>query len=185
MSQNNLTACQIDYFKTCWCRLNSLKPTQCSYLLRYVDSYSNASYFCTYHTIRKTMDCFDKSYIFPKASVSNMYIYFMILIFIVGLLGNGLSIITLIFSKLQRLNVYKNLAILCFLNILYLLTILIRYKNIYHQDLRNVSTIHCRIHSFIVAFIGHLCSWQLVSTCIQRLHALLSLKLHRAASWVC
>ncbi|CAF3352072.1 unnamed protein product [Rotaria socialis] len=184
MSINNLTLCQIDYFKACWCQLNASEPIQCSYLLRHAVSYSNSSYFCTYHTIRRSIDCWNSSYILSKSSASEIYIYSTILIFIIGLLGNGLSIITLLCSKLRRLNIYKNLTIFCFLNILYLLSVLIRYRNIYHQDLRSVSTKFCQIHTFIVAFIGHLCSWQLVSTSIQRLYALLSLKSQRTTSWI-
>jgi hypothetical protein len=63
--------------------------------------------------------------------------------------------------------------------------ILIRHKNNYEQDLRDISVEFCRLHTFIVAFIGHLCSWQLVSTSIQRVYALLSLQSHRTTSWVC
>ncbi|CAF2047548.1 unnamed protein product [Rotaria magnacalcarata] len=184
MSINNLTLCRIDYFKACWCQLNASEPIQCSYLLRHAASYSNSSYFCTYHTIRRTIDCLNSSYIFSKSSASEIYIYSTILIFIIGLLGNGLSIITLLCSKLCRLDIYKNLTIFCFLNILYLLLVLIRHRNIYHQDLRNISTKFCRMHTFIIAFIGHLCSWQLVSTSIQRLYALLSLKSQRTTSWI-
>jgi hypothetical protein len=91
----------------------------------------------------------------------------------------------LLHKSLRRLSVYRNLAILCALNILYLLAVLIRYINNYNQDLRNISPNFCRLHTFTVAFTGHLCSWQLVSTSIQRVHALLSLKLYRATSWVC
>ncbi|CAF4306550.1 unnamed protein product, partial [Adineta steineri] len=57
--------------------------------------------------------------------------------------------------------------------------------NKYNQDLRNISPNVCRWHKFIVTFTGHLCTWQLVSTSIQRVHALLSLQLHRTTSWVC
>jgi hypothetical protein len=105
--------------------------------------------------------------------------------FIIGLLGNGISIIILLSTKLRGLNVYRNLTILCFLNILYLITILIRHENFYQQDLRDISNDFCRLHTFIVAFIGHLCSWQLVSMSIQRVCALLSLQSHRVTSWVC
>jgi len=62
---------------------------------------------------------------------------------------------------------------------------LIRDENIYKQDLRNFSMDFCRLHVFLAAFIGHLCSWQLVSTSIQRVYALLSLQSHRTTSWVC
>jgi hypothetical protein len=88
-------------------------------------------------------------------------------------------------KKLRRLSIYRNLTILCALNILYLFAILIRHTNIYNQDLRKVSPQACRLHTFIVAFTGHLCSWQLVSTSIQRVYALLSLESHRNTSWVC
>ncbi|CAF5113630.1 unnamed protein product, partial [Rotaria sp. Silwood1] len=80
---------------------------------------------------------------------------------------------------------YPHLPILHTFNILYLLTISIRHLNTYHQDLRNISSNMCRLHTFIVAFTGHLCSWQLVSTSIQRVYALLSLYSHRTKSWVC
>jgi len=154
--------------------------------LKHAISFSNSSYFCVYHEIRKTIECFNSSYIFPKSSVSNVYIYLTISLFIIGLIGNGVSIIILLSTKLRRFSVYRNLAILCFLNILYLASILIRYKtNNYQQDLRDISTEFCRLHAFTVAFLGHLCSWQLVSTSIQRVHALLSLQSHRTTSWVC
>ena len=177
--------CQADYFNTCWCPLNSSQPITCTYLLRYVASHSNSSYFCIYHIIRKAIECFNSSTTFSKSSVSNIYIYATIVIFIIGLLGNGISIIILWSTKLCRLNVYRNLGILCFLNILYLIAILTRHENNYQQDLRDISTDLCRLHVFTVAFIGHLCSWQLVSTSIQRVYALLSLKSHRTTSWVC
>jgi len=121
----------------------------------------------------------------PKNSVSNIYIYLTISLFIIGLIGNGISIIILLSTKLRCLSVYKNLTILCILNILYLISILIRHKNIYQQDLRYISIELCRLHTFTVAFIGHLCSWQLVSTSIQRIYALLSLQSHRKTPWVC
>ncbi|CAF0774063.1 unnamed protein product [Rotaria sp. Silwood1] len=185
MSQDNLTLCRANYFETCWCQLNSSEPIKCSYLLRHETSFSNSSYFCVYHTIRKAIECFNSSHIFPKSSTSNVYIYLTLLLCIIGFIGNGISIIILLCSKLSRFNVFKNLSIFCFLNILYLISILIRHVNIYQQDLRDTSTELCRLHRFTVTFIGHLCSWQLVSTSIQRLHALLSLKSHRTKSWVC
>jgi hypothetical protein len=138
-----------------------------------------------YHTIRKTIDCFNSTLVFPKLdSVSSIYIYLTIFIFLIGLLGNGLSIIILFHKTLRYLSVYRNLAILCTLNIFYLLAIVIRHRNNYNQDLRDISPKICRLHVFIVAFTGHLCSWQLVSTSIQRVYALLSLQAHRRTSWV-
>jgi hypothetical protein len=157
----------------------------CPYLLHYAASVSNSSYFCVHHMIRKAIECFKSSYIFPKSYVTNVYVYLTIILFIIGLFGNGISIIILLSTKLRRLNVYRNLTILCFLNILYLALILIRHRNNYQQDLRDVSVEFCRLHVFAVAFIGHLCSWQLVSTSIQRVHGLLSLQLNRTTSWVC
>ncbi|CAF1262732.1 unnamed protein product [Rotaria sordida] len=184
MSQNNLTLCRANYFETCWCHVNSSELVKCSYLLRHATSFSNSSYFCVYHTIRKAIECFNSSYVFPNSPVSNFYIYMTLLLCIIGFIGNGISIIILLCSKLNRFNVYKNLTIFCFLNILYLISILIRHINIYQQDLRDTSTELCRLHRFTVTFIGHLCSWQLVSTSIQRLHALLSLKPHPTTSWI-
>ncbi|CAF2908711.1 unnamed protein product [Rotaria sp. Silwood2] len=184
ISQNNLTLCRANYFETCWCQVNSSELVKCSYLLRHATSFSNSSYFCVYHTIRKVIECFNSTSIVPQSSVSNVYIYLTLLLCIIGFIGNGISIIVLLCSKLSRFNVFKNLTIFCFLNILYLISILIRHMNIYQQDLRDTSTELCRLHRFIVTFIGHLCSWQLVSTSIQRLHALLSLKSNRTTSWI-
>ncbi len=185
-SRDNLILCKFNYFEHCWCKLNSTEPIKCPYLLRHVISLSNSSHFCIYHTIRKTIECYNSSFIFPKInSVSNIYIYLTIFLFIIGLIGNGLSIIILLNKTLRRLSVYRNLIILCALNIFYLLAILIRHKNNYNQDIRDISPKLCRLHTFIVAFIGHLCSWQLVSTSIQRAHALFSLQLHFQTSWVC
>ncbi len=185
-SRDNLTLCKADYFETCWCKLNTTESITCPYLLRHVIPSSNSSYFCVYHTIRKTIDCFNSSFIFPKmTSVSTIYVYLTIFLFIIGLIGNGLSIIILLNKTLRRLSVYRNLIILCILNIFYLLAVLIRYRNRSNQDIRNISPNICRLHAFIVAFTGHLCSWQLVSMSIQRIHALLSLKSHRKTSWVC
>jgi hypothetical protein len=116
--------------------------------------------------------------------VSNLYLYVTIIISIIGILGNGFAIVVLFDKTLRRLSVYRNLIIYCALNILYLLAISSRHINSYNQDLRDISPSICRWHSFVVAFTGHLCSWQLVSTSIQRLHALLSLQLNRTASWV-
>lgn len=184
-SQNNLTLCRANYFETCWCKHNSNETITCPYLLRYVNSISNSSYFCIYHTIRKTIDCFNTIFIFPKSeSVSKFYIYLTIFLFIIGLIGNGLSIGILLNKTFRRLSVYQNLVILCIFNIFYLLTVLIRYRNNSNRDIRDISPIMCRLHSFIVAFTGHLCSWQLVSMSIQRVHALLSLQSHRQTSWV-
>ena len=135
--------------------------------------------------IRKSIECFNSSYIFPKSYVTNVYVYLTLVLFIIGLFGNGISMIILISTNLRRLNIYRNLTILCFLNILYLALILIRHKNKYQQDIRDISTDFCRFHMFAVAFIGHLCSWQLVSTSVQRVHGLLSLQSHRTTSWVC
>jgi len=101
------------------------------------------------------------------------------------MIGNGISIVILLSTKLRHLSVYRNLTILCLLNIFYLTLMLIRDENIYKQDLRNFSMDFCRLHVFLAAFIGHLCSWQLVSTSIQRVYALLSLQSHRTTSWVC
>ena len=171
--------------ETCWCKLNSSERIFCPYLLRYVKSVSNASYFCVYHTLRKTIDCFNSSFIFPKSdSISSVYLHLTTFLFIIGLIGNGLSILILLNKTLRHLSVYRNLAILCVLNIFYLLAILIRHRNTYNQDLRDISANLCRLHAFIVAFTGHLCSWQLVSTSIQRAHALLRLRAHRQTSWV-
>lgn len=87
-------------------------------------------------------------------------------------------------TKLQRLCIYRNLTILCFLNIFYLISIFIRYKNTSDQDIREISIEFCRLHTFFVAFLGHLCSWQLISTSIQRVHGLLSLQSHQTISWM-
>jgi hypothetical protein len=139
-----------------------------------------------YHIIRKAIDCYNSSVIFPKTdSVSSVYIYLTTILFIIAIIGNGLSMIILCDKILRRLGVYQNLTILCALNILYLFAILIRHRNTYNQDLRGISPRACRLHSFIVAFTGHLCSWQLVSTSIQRVYALLSLQSHSNSSWVC
>ncbi|CAF1233346.1 unnamed protein product [Adineta ricciae] len=186
LAYNNLSLCKADYFETCWCKLNRSEVTTCSYLLRHVASSSNLTHFCVYHNIRKIIECFNSTSIFSKSSysASNMYIYFTILLFIVGIIGNGLSIIVLFAKTLRCLSIYRNLIILCALNIFYLLAISSRHINIYNQDLRNISPNVCRWHTFIVAFTGHLCSWQLVSTSIQRVHASLSLQLHRTASWI-
>lgn len=150
-----------------------------------MDSTSNSSYFCVYHTIRRVIECFNSTAIFPKTdSVSTLYVYLTIITFAIGFLGNGLSTVILLNKNLRRLSVYRNLAILCIFNVLYLLAISIRHINTYNQDLRHISSEICRIHTFIVAFTGHLCSWQLVSTSIQRVHALLSLRHHGSKSWV-
>ncbi|CAF1215493.1 unnamed protein product [Rotaria sordida] len=184
LSRNNLSLCKANYFETCWCKLNSTEPVTCPYLLRYVVSSSNSSYFCVYHTIRKVIECFNSTSIFSKIdSISIIYIYLTIFIFTIGFIGNGLSIIILFNKKLRCLGVYRNLTILCTLNIFYLLAISIRHINTYNRDLRHISPQLCRLHTFIVAFTGHLCSWQLVSTSIQRVHALLSLDSHRTKSW--
>ena len=184
-SQNNLTLCSADYFQTCWCRWNTTEPLTCPYLLHHVKSLSNSSYFCVYHTIRKTIECFHSSLIFPSTdSVSSRYISLTIVLFLIGLIGNGFSMIILLHRTLRMLSVYRNLTILCLLNIFYLLAILIRHQNFYDQDLRDVSLPICQWHMFIVAFTGHLCSWQLVSTSIQRAYALLSLQGHGQTSWV-
>ena len=184
-SRDNLTLCDANYFEACWCKLNSSEPVICPYLLRHVKSSSNSSYFCVYHTIRKLVECFNPSFIFPKHDfVLPIYIYLTTFLFIIGLIGNGLSIIILLNKTLRYLSVYRNLTILCALNILYLLAILIRHRNNYNQDLRGLSPNICRLHTFIIAFTGHLCSWQLVSTSIQRVHALLSLQVPRETFWV-
>ncbi|CAF0774239.1 unnamed protein product [Adineta steineri] len=184
LTQNNLKLCKVTYFETCWCKLNSNESVTCPYLLRHVNSSSNSSYFCVYHIIRKTIECFDSSIIYPKDDfVSNTYIYLTIILFLIGIIGNGLSIIVLFDKTLRYLSIYRNLAILCAFNIFYLLSISIRHINKYNQDLRNISPNVCRWHKFIVTFTGHLCTWQLVSTSIQRVHALLSLQLHRTTSW--
>ncbi|CAF0993981.1 unnamed protein product [Adineta ricciae] len=184
IARNNLILCRADYFQACWCTVNSTTPISCTYLLRNAASYSNASYFCVYHIIRKTIECINSTHIFPQPTVSNVYNYLTALLFFIGLFGNGVSFVILLSTKLRRLNVYRNLSILCFLNILYLAIVLIRYKNIYGYDLRIISNEFCRFHTFLVAFIGHLCSWQLVSTSIQRVHALFSLESHQTTSWV-
>ena len=185
LSENNLTLCKADYFETCWCPLNVSVPTTCPYLLRHVVSLSNSSSFCLYHTIRQTIECFKASLIFPPTnSASGIYISSTLILFLLGLLGNGLSMIILFGKTLRPISVYRNLFILCGLNIFYLLAVLIRHTNLYRQDLRLVSFDFCRYHTFLVAFTGHLCSWQLVSTSIQRVHALLSLQSHRGTSWV-
>ena len=185
VSKNNLTLCKANYMETCWCPVNSNEPVSCPYLLRHVDVISNISYFCVYHTIRQGIDCFNNSLIYPKSeSISRLYIYSTILLFIIGLLGNGFSMIILFGRSLRSLSVYRNLFLLCTFNIFYLLAVLIRHSNNYQQDLRDISPQFCRWHTFTVAFTGHLCSWQLVSTSIQRVHALLSLELPRTGSWV-
>ena len=184
-SQDNLTLCSANYFETCWCPWHSSEPTTCPYLLNHVKSLSNSTYFCVYHTIRKGIECFRSSLIFPATdSVSSKYISFTIVLFLIGLIGNGLSLIILFHRTLRSLSVYRNLAILCLLNLLYLFAILIRHQNFYHQDIRDISPNICRWHTFIVAFTGHLCSWQLVSTSTQRVNALLSLQVHGQTSWV-
>ncbi|CAF2848891.1 unnamed protein product [Rotaria sp. Silwood2] len=184
LSRNNLSLCKADYFETCWCKVNSTESIICPYLLRHVISFSNSSYFCVYHTIRKAIECFNSTSIFPKTdSVSTIYVYLTIVIFTIGFIGNGLSMIILLNKTLRRLGFYRNLTILCAFNIFYLLAISIRHINTYSQDLRHISPEVCRLHTFIVAFTGHLCSWQLVSTSIQRVHALFSLHPHQTKSW--
>ena len=184
-SENNLTLCHADYFQSCWCRWNSSQPMECTYLLRYAKCFSNTSYFCIYHIIRNTIECFDSKYILPKYPISNLFSYFSLAFFLIGVIGNGMSIVILLSTKLRNFSIYRNLTILCLLNILYLISIFIREKNFSNQDLRNISVDFCRFHVFLTAFVGHLCSWQLVSTSIQRVHALLSLQSHRTTSWVC
>jgi hypothetical protein len=135
--------------------------------------------------MRKAIECFNTSFIYPKNDfVSSIYIYLTIFLFVISLIGNGLSIIILLNKILRCISVYRNLTILCILNIFYLFAVLIRHRNNYNQDLRHLSPNICRLHTFIIAFTGHLCSWQLVSTSIQRVHALLSLQVHRQTSWV-
>jgi hypothetical protein len=107
-----------------------------------------------------------------------------LVLFIVGLVGNGLSMIILLESHLRCLRVYHNLFLLCGWNIFYLFAVLLRHTNIYGQDIRDKSFDLCRLHVFIVAYAGHLCSWQLVMMSIQRVQVLLSLRTHRTASWV-
>jgi hypothetical protein len=130
------------------------------------------------------VECFNAHHIIPKTTVSNIHLYLSLMLFTIGMIGNGISTLILLSTKLRHLSVYRNLTILCLLNIFYLTLILIRDENIYKQDLRNFSMDFCRLHVFLTAFIGHLCSWQLVSTSIQRVYALLSLQSHRTASWV-
>lgn len=171
--------------ETCWCPVNQTDPVSCPFLLRHVNQISNASHFCVYHTIRLAIDCFNVSLVYPKSdSISNFYIYSTFLLFIIGLIGNGFSMIILSGRTLRSLSVYRNLFLLCAFNIFYLFAVLIRHSNFYQQDLREISSEFCRWHTFAVAFTGHLCSWQLVSTSIQRVNALLSLELPRPASWV-
>ncbi|UJR37236.1 hypothetical protein I4U23_029945 [Adineta vaga] len=184
ITRDNLILCRAEYVQACWCPLNSSEPILCTYLLKHAVSYSNSSYFCVYHLIRKTIECINSSSIFPQPPVSNLYHSLTLILFLIGLLGNGISIFILLSTKLRRLNVYRNFSILCFLNILYLATVLIRYKNMYRYDLRIISNEFCRLHTFFIAFIGHLCSWQLVSTSIQRVHALFSLESHQTTSWL-
>ena len=185
ISHDNLTLCGATYFETCWCPLNSSQPSLCPFLLRYAVAYSNASYFCVYHTIRQTIECLNTSCVFPRADpVSHPYLFITVALLVMGVVGNGLSIVTLLDRSLRQLSVYRNLAILCALNILYLSAVSIRHINTYHRDLRDASPSLCRLHTFAIAFTGHVCSWQLVSTSIQRVRALLSLELHRTASWV-
>ncbi|CAF1511141.1 unnamed protein product [Rotaria sp. Silwood1] len=184
ISQSNLSLCKANYFEACWCKINTNESITCPYLLRHVNSYSNSSYFCVFHTIRRVIECFNSTLIFPQNdSTLTIIVYLTIFIFTIGFIGNGLSMIILLNRTLRRLSVYRNLTILCAFNILYLLAISIRHLNTYHQDLRNISSNMCRLHTFIVAFTGHLCSWQLVSTSIQRVYALLSLYSHRTKSW--
>ena len=64
-----------------------------------------------------------------------------------GVVGNGLSIVILLGRSLRHLSVYRNLAILCALNILYLSAVCIRHINTYHQDLRDASPELCRLHN--------------------------------------
>ena len=185
ISHDNLTLCKATYFEACWCPLNSSQPSLCPYLLRHAVSYSNASYFCVYHTIQQAIECLNASCILPRPDpVSHPYLFITVALLMMGVVGNGLSIVILLGRSLRHLSVYRNLAILCALNILYLSAVCIRHINTYHQDLRDASPELCRLHTFAIAFTGHLCSWQLVSTSIQRVRALLSLELHRAASWV-
>ena len=185
ITENNLTLCHADYFQACWCKWNSSQPSECTYLLRYAKCFSNTSYFCIYHIIRNTIECFDSKYILPKYSISTIPLYFSRIFFLIGLIGNGISILILLSTKLRYLSIYRNLTILCLLNILYLISIFVREENFAKQDLRNISVEFCRLHVFFTAILGHLCSWQLVSTSVQRVHALLSLQSHRTTSWVC
>lgn len=175
----------MNYFETCWCKSNSNQSIVCPYLLRHVGTLSDSNYFCTYHTIRKLVECFNSTIVYPRQeSISFVYITLTILLFIIGLIGNGLSIVILFRRSLRQISVYQNLIILCSLNILYLFTILIRHRNPYNRDLREISSDVCRKHVFSVALTGHLCSWQLVSTSIQRVYSLLRLQSQRDGSWV-
>jgi len=184
-SKTNLTLCYADYFETCWCNSIDSKLKTCFYLLRHVSIHSNSSYFCVYHLIKNATECYKSSAIFSShQTLSTFYTYCSLILFIFGLTGNGISIVILLNTKLQRLCIYRNLTILCFLNIFYLISIFIRHKNAFNEDIREISIKFCRLHTFFVAFLGHLCSWQLISTSIQRVHALLSLQSHRTTSWV-
>lgn len=184
ISQTNLTLCSADYFQTCWCFPNSSRIQRCNYLLKYIESFSNSSRLCVYHTVRHSIDCFQTDAIGSEnVSVSIFYVYASWILFLVGLVGNGISILILISSTLHRSNIYRNFIILCCFNIVYLFFVLIRHSNSYDQDLRTVSTRWCHVHAFLVAFSGHLCSWQLVSTSIQRVYALFTLQSRRTTSW--
>ena len=186
VSRNNLTLCKATYFEACWCLLNHSEPVSCSFLGRHVVSMSNSSYFCIFHTIRKAIDCFNSSIIFPNIdSVSSVYISLTTILFVIGLLGNGFSMIILCNRTLRSISVYRNLFLLCAMNIFYLFAVFLRHVNNYKQDLRTVSFDFCRFHTFAVAFTGHLSSCHLVSTSIQRVHALFRLETHQQTSWVC
>ncbi|CAF0794520.1 unnamed protein product [Didymodactylos carnosus] len=198
VTKTNLTLCKFNYFQACWCSSTNANLSSCNFLLRYVTS--NSSHICIWHIIRELIECFDISVLnrtvsSTKSSIlsnyqnhtyfpSSFYSYCTIILFIIGLCGNGLSILTLLSKSLRKLNVYRNLAVICSLNIIYLISIFVRYNNIYKHDIRKLSVEICRLHSFLVAYVGHLCSWQLCSMSIERVYALLSLQSYRPTSWI-
>ncbi|CAF1287355.1 unnamed protein product [Didymodactylos carnosus] len=151
---------------------------------------SNSSHICMWHIIRKTIDCFDQSILIPSSKRSSVlssslfYRYSTIILFFIGLCGNGFSIVILFRKSLRKFSVYRSLSVICILNIFYLILIVIRHNNIYKIDIRLLSVSICRLHSFLVAYFGHLCSWQLCSMSIERVHDLLSLKQRRSSSWL-
>ncbi|CAF0785606.1 unnamed protein product [Didymodactylos carnosus] len=198
VTKTNLTLCGYNYFYTCWCSSVNSNLSSCTFLLRHVAS--NSSHICVWHIIRQLVECFDISVLQPSAAIiqsstlsdhhnqayfsSSLYIYCTIILFVIGLFGNGLSVLILLSKSLRKLSVYRNLAIICGLNIAYLTSIFVRHNNFYKHDIRKLSVRKCHLHSFLVAYLGHLCSWQLCSMSIERVHALLSLQAHRPTSWI-
>jgi hypothetical protein len=93
-----------------------------------------------------------------------------LVIFIIGILGNFVSILVFFQKKMQKNSTFVYLSYLCVVDLLVILLGLgdILFMTYFHVIIRNRSALICRFHTFLIYASTHLSSFILASVSVDR-----------------